>query len=86
MTKVTIIGETDKAKKYTHIKFIKVLNAGYKIESALTSHWSGPSFWNNIELICRNYSDGMDLMFAYDDAENREDGVLFIGYFNEGLV
>ena len=86
MTKVTIIGEhASTVKKYTKIKFIKVLTSSYEVAKA-GSEWSGPDSWNNIELICRGYADGMDLMFCYDDADCREDGVLYIGYFNEGLV
>lgn len=87
MTKVTIIGETaSTVKKYTKIKFIKVLTGSYKIDTAMNGLWSKPNDWDNIELICRNYADGMDLMFAYDSAEYRADGVLYVGYFNEGLV
>lgn len=87
MTKVTIIGSTAViAKKYTHIKFIKVLTGSYTIDQAMTGHGSNPADWDNIELICKNYANGMDLMFAYDNAYSREDGVLYIGYFNEGLV
>jgi hypothetical protein len=86
MTKVTIIGEhASTAKKYTKIKFIKVLTGSYEVAKAGVD-WSGPTNWDNIELICREYADGMDLMFAYDDADCRTDGVLYIGYFNEGLV
>jgi hypothetical protein len=28
----------------------------------------------------------MDLMFAYDDPDKRKDGVLYIGYWNDGIV
>ena len=85
MTKVTIIGEpASTVKKYTHIKFIKSLISGYKFETFSMRNWSKPSAWDNIELICRNYAEGMDLMFAYDDS--RKDGILYVGYFNEGLV
>lgn len=85
MTKVTIIGEhASTVKKYTKIKFIKVLTGSYKVDTA--RHWSNPADWDNIELICKDYANGMDIMFAYDDADYREDGVLYIGYFNEGLV
>ena len=87
MTKVTIIGEhASTVKKYTKIKFIKVLTGNYKVDDASGGGWSAPADWANIELICRNYSDGMDLMFCYDDADYRNDGVLYVGYFNEGLV
>lgn len=87
MTKVTIIGEhASTVKKYTKIKFMKVLTGTYKLDDATRGNWSSPSEWANIELICRNYADGKDLMYAYDEPEFRADGVLFIGYFNEGLV
>lgn len=46
-----------------------------------------PSRYRNIELICKNYRDkSLDLMFAYDDAENRSLGALFLGHFNDGVV
>lgn len=87
MTKVTIIGGPAViAKKYTHIKFIKVLTGSYTIDTAMNGHWSNPADWDNIELICKDYANGMDLMFAYDGSVNRGDGILYIGYFNEGLV
>jgi hypothetical protein len=40
--------------------------------------------WNNIELICKDYGDGCDLMFAYDN--NRSDGIAYLGHFNDGIV
>jgi hypothetical protein len=87
MTKVTIIGHEFAApKKYTHIKFLQLLTGSYKIDIAQGGSWSSPGYWNNIELISKNYSEGKDLMFCYDDINYRSDGVLFIGYFNEGTV
>ena len=43
-----------------------------------------PGQFNYIELICKNYNSSKDLMFAY--IENRSDGVLFIGKWNDGIV
>ena len=87
MTKVTIIGEEIKAvKKYTHIKFLQVLTGAYTVNYTSDGGWCEPNEWNHIELICKNYSNGKDLMFAYDEADYRNDGVLYIGYFNEGTV
>lgn len=87
MTKVTIIGgHASTVKKYTKIKFIKVLTGNYDMYDVSSVGLSAPADWENIELICRNYEGGMDLMFAYDSAEYRNDGVLCVGYFNEGLV
>ena len=48
---------------------------------------SKPSQFNYIELICKNYNDGSrDLMFAYNDPSNRNNGTLFFGYWNDGTV
>jgi hypothetical protein len=90
-TKVTIIGEGSViAKKYSKIKFISVLT-GYGIMEPIKSSrdWPDPCNWDNIELICREYTTysnkpGKDLMFAYDS--NRTAGVMYLGYFNEGIV
>ena len=46
-----------------------------------------PSQFKYIELICKNYNNGCrDLMFAYNDPSNRNNGTLFIGYWNSGTV
>ena len=45
-----------------------------------------PSDFNFIELICREYQSGSDLMFAYDDPNKRENGMLYIGKFNDGVI
>ena len=48
---------------------------------------SPPSKFKYIELICKNYSNGgRDLMFAYDDPSNRNNGTLFVGFWNSGTV
>ena len=79
MTKVTIIGEATPIQKKKPIKFVKsILLLGICNARAV------PYMWDNIELICKNYVDGYDLMFAYNS--NREDGVAYLGYFNDGVV
>jgi hypothetical protein len=42
--------------------------------------------FNFVELICRNYSKGTDLMFAYNDPNKRSEGTLYIGEWNDGVI
>ena len=88
MTKTIILGEQkDKdAKKpiefFTHIHVVdsddvEVLN----VETETL-----PCKWNYIELICKDYAPNLDLMFAYDDADDRSNGILIIGRWNDGVV
>ena len=79
MTKVTIIGEATPIQKKKPIEFVKLIKSDDIRISA-----SSPHIWKNIELICKNYEAGYDLMFAYDD--KRSDGTAYIGYFNDGVV
>jgi hypothetical protein len=51
-----------------------------------TTREDSPKDYNFIDLICKNYLSGYDLMFAYNFADKRELGVLYIGYFNDGVV
>lgn len=44
-----------------------------------------PKDFKYIELIARNYKNGLDLMFAYD-CPNTRNGMLFFGYFRDGIV
>ena len=92
MTKVTIIGDKPKTHKYSGIRFVKYLNSAYKMEGHMHPSCIQPSAYDEIELICRDYTNtgmynkpGMDLMFAYD-ASGRSAGVLFLGWFNDGIV
>lgn len=48
---------------------------------------SQPLQFKYIELICKNYNNGgRDLMFAYNDPSKRNDGTLFIGFWNSGVA
>lgn len=61
----------------------------YFLDGSLGSsvYVSLPSQFKYIELICKNYNNGgRDLMFAYNDPSNRNDGTLFIGFWNSGTV
>jgi len=45
-----------------------------------------PEHSKYIELICKNYIPGKDLMFAYNNPSNRSQGSLIIGQWNDGVA
>jgi hypothetical protein len=81
-TQVIVIGKTEKKKTKTAIEFQSFLDTTLQIDFGAYS----PSRYKYIELICKDYSLGFDLMFAYDDPNDRSCGVLYIGRFNDGVV
>ena len=93
-TQINIIGyhRQDKVKKIP-IEFKYVLNQVKPdhpeiLRPARTEFGiNSPKEYNFIDLICKNYLLGYDLMFAYNYADNRSVGcVLYIGHFNDGVV
>jgi hypothetical protein len=84
MTKTIVLGAEHPKTEKTKIKFIKVLSGWYEVEEAYSS--GTPDDFNYIELVSKGYAQVMDLMFAYDDPDKRKDGVLYIGYWNDGIV
>ena len=79
MTKVTIIGEATPIEKKKPIQLVKCIGAMSILDAQALNY-----MWKNIELICKNYDFGYDLMFAYNN--KREDGIAYFGYFNDGIV
>lgn len=88
MTTTIVLGaKRTEVKKYTDIKFIKLLTGDYRVEPIASNRLAAqPKEWKYIELITKNYGSGMDLMFAYDSNDERDEGHLFIGYWNDGVV
>ena len=87
MTKVIILGSEEKQQTKKPIEFLFSLikdddNKVSFVEE--TEDDVKPNLWKFIELICRDYIDGYDLMYAYDD--RAEEGILYMGYFNDGIV
>ncbi len=101
MTKVIMDGvEIDQdllQDKVKFIKFIKCLSASMIVNKVVDK----PYDFDNVELISSNYNctvnpkKQLDLMFAYDDQYETDDdsdiggrnnGVLYIGKFNDGIV
>ena len=84
MTKTIVIGACYQDDNKP-IVFNDYLDASLGVSPAFNIH--PPSKYKYIELICKNYNNGgRDLMFAYNDASNRSDGILFIGFWNNGTV
>ncbi len=81
-TKVIVIGKPEKGKTKTAIEFQSFLDTTLQIDFGAYS----PSHYKYIELICKDYALGFDLMFAYNDPNYRSCGVLYIGHFNDGVV
>ena len=79
MTKVKIIVEATPIQKKKPIEFVKVIKS-----DCITTSATSPHMWNNVELICKNYSVVYDLMFAYN--KHRGDGMAYLGHFNDGIV
>jgi hypothetical protein len=79
MTKVTIIGDETPIEKKKPIQFAKSIGTTSNHPAR-----SGTLGWGNIELICKDYGDGYDLMFAYNN--KRSDGIAYLGHFNDGIV
>jgi hypothetical protein len=81
-TQVIVIGKPEKRKAKTAIEFQRFLDTSLRIDDGAYS----PSHYKYIELICKDYALGFDLMFAYNDPNGRSCGVLYIGHFNDGIV
>lgn len=87
MTKTIIIGQTAKSNKKNPIVFNYLLNEGCDdcLPFEIVESPKYPKEYKFVELICKNYND-YDLMFAYNNPENRGGGILFIGRWNDGIV
>ena len=86
MTKTIVLGEhKDNAIKKT-IEFFSQLNIVESDDVEVENVSNEPCDWNNIELICKECAPNLDLMFAYDDADARCNGILMIGRWNDGVV
>ena len=81
MTKCIVLGEDNTEKKKNPIKFINYMDGFGKIFNMAPQ----PCEWMNIELVSLDYRGSrQDLIFAYN--ENRSDGELYFGRWNDGIV
>lgn len=67
------------------VKPIEFISA-VQTDKISTEVYCKPNEYHHIELICKDYSDGLDLMFAYYEGRRESTGVLYFGHFNDGFV
>lgn len=77
MAKIIVIGETPKKP----MQFLKLVTAD-RLEPALAT----PKDYAFIELICLGYHKGFDLIFAYNKVDERKNGRLYLGFWNDGVT
>jgi hypothetical protein len=83
MTTVIVLDNSKKDNgKLKPIQFTHFISDDGKLDTDVVH----PNMWENIELVCKNYNgENLDLFFAYDDNE-RDEGGLYLGHFNDGIV
>lgn len=82
MTKLIVLGEETQSKRGKPIEFESYLD--HDLDFGDTP--ANPNQYKYVELICRDYFTGVDIMFAYDTPDDRGCGTLFIGKWNDGFV
>lgn len=84
-TKCIVLGENKEERQGTPIEFTRVVNS---LDLGILDNSDGarPFDWNFIELIAADYDNGYDLMFAYDNPNDRSEGACFFGHWNDGFV
>jgi hypothetical protein len=81
MTKVIILGQEPEKKELKPIQFVYFFSFQHGAEETGVK----PKSYENIELICKDFAGfGFDLIFAYN--EDRNQGVLYLGRFNDGII
>lgn len=86
MTKTIVLGEQQGYAIKKPIEFFSLITVSDSDDIAVEQVESKPCEWNYIELVSKNYSPNIDLLFAYNDANNRSSGLLIIGRWNDGFV
>ena len=84
MTKCIILGDNIiKDKKPIEFKYF--LQSGTQV-TLITKNNPYPKEYTYIDLISKQYDGEYDLMFAYNSPYTRSNGILYIGYWNDGVV
>lgn len=86
MTKTIVLGELPMPVEKKPIEFFSLIGLIDSDDAEVNVVTSKPHHWNYIELISKNYSPNLDLLFAYNDADDRGEGILIIGRWNDGVV
>jgi len=85
MTKCIVLGEA-LSKEKTPITFSSILTYG-KFHDATDQRY--PKDFEYLELIAKGYTNDTiepDIIFAYNDPKKRNEGYLFLGKWNDGVV
>jgi len=80
-TKIIILGDAPHKRAKKPIQFTKYIDQFGRIEETCVT----PSKYDTIELVSKDYGKDLDIMFAFN-GENRSEGVLYLGHFNDGIV
>ena len=86
MTKTIILGEQKDKDAKKPIEFFTRIHVVDSDDVSVENVETLPCKWNYIELICKDYAPNLDLMFAYDNADDRGNGILIIGHWNDGVA
>lgn len=81
-TKCIVIGEQLSPDTRKRITFEHILLTALVVNKTTIR----PEDCKYIELICKGYIPGRDLMFAYNDPTDRGKGSLVVGQWNDGVV
>ncbi len=83
---IIIVGEKAEQQPKKPMQFLKVILADGKLSDV---QGDKPTDFNYIELIARSYgtfNQPFDLIFCYDYPNERHNGVLFLGNWNDGVI
>lgn len=86
MTKTIVLGLQREQAEKKPIEFYSLITVADHDEVDVEQVQSKPHQWNYIELVSKNYSPNTDLLFAYNDPNDRGSGLLIIGRWNDGFV
>lgn len=85
-TQTIVIGQPTSDRKLVPIEFLSAIEVNGRKNVDVNTDIIQPNQYNYIELICKDYAAGLDIMFAYDDPNCRDSGALYIGRWNDGVV
>ena len=78
-TKCIVLGEAFLIESKKPIEFTWLM-----LKKNILEPSNRPGSYRNIEIICTDYEDNEDLMFAYD--QHRSNGCLYLGHWNDGVI
>jgi hypothetical protein len=81
-----VIGENLTMEKKKQIELLCSLNIDLNFVENSVENAMKASEYSFVELICKNYDKDIDLIFTYNNPIKRSEGVLWTGYWNDGVV